>query len=134
MVRHFENFRFWYLVFVFLFVFGICSWPNGNAHWISGKILSWKMVRHFVVRTKLSILGFGIGIWYLYLAKWTCPLDFWWNFEWKYGVGICICICIWLVFGIWDLYLAKWGAWLKPDGQYDSEKVCTISVAQTVWR
>ena len=65
--------------------------PNGHAHWISGKMLSGKMVRHIVVQPKLSILGFGICIciWDLYLAKWTCPLDFWRKFEWKNGMTLC---------------------------------------------
>ena len=42
-------------------------------------------------------------------------------------------ICIWLVFCIWDLYLAKCDTWSKLAGQYDSKKVCTISVGQMVW-
>ena len=58
---------------IVVFVFGICIWPNGCAHWILDDILSGKMVRHFVVWPKLSILG--ICIWDLYLAKWTCPYD-----------------------------------------------------------
>ena len=103
---------FYFRFLVFVFVFGICIWPNGHAHWIFGKILSGQMIRLFVVRPELSCLGFvfafvfvfGICIWPNGHAHWISCQIFIRKMVIHFVVqpklsilGFCICIwiCIW---------------------------------------